>query len=214
MNLVELMLSVSLLAIVVASITHAVPVLQKNIDTTRLLREEITQVEQVIQTVTRSIRQAGFTNLLQINDPTIHQKKPPFPGLQIFNQSILATANSSQFAIPQTYSASSQPTDALLIRHAVLGHADCLGRKITKNRTQQGLARIGFFVQFRKVKNKYTGYLMCQSLNQQGHPQNDSILSGIDGFAVTLEERVVRMTLTMDSKRQYTAVIALQNEPL
>ena len=210
MNLVELMLSVSLLSIVISGLTHAVPILQKTLFEERTLREEIAQIEQVHQIITRSIQQSGYQDLLRIHQSN-RSVRAPFKAIQVFTQAVLTTNHAPQFSAPQTYLAGQRQTDALLIQHESNGHFDCVGRKITDQRTHQGLSRIGFFVQFRGNKSHSVGTLMCQSLTNKGHPQNDAILTGVQDFLVELQHDFVTIELTMASNRRYEMTIALQN---
>ena len=212
MNMVELMLSVSLLTIVLSGLTHAVPILQKNLYEGRTLREEIAQVEQVFQIITRSVQQAGFENIAKNQSNPSRAQKSSIQAIQIFMQATLTTDQVGKISAPQTYLAGRRQTDAMLIQHEAYGHFDCVGRKITDKRTHQGLSRIGFFVQFRGNKSNAVGTLMCQSLTNKGQAQNDAILTGVEDFLLFLEDGVVTIELTMQSKRQYQTSIALQNQ--
>lgn len=211
MNLVELMLSVSLLSIVISGLTHAVPILQKSLFEERTLREEIAQVEQVIQIISRSVQQAGYQNMSRRYEQGNRSQPRPSKAIQVFKQATLTTDKAPHFSAPQSYLAGRRITDALLIQHETYGHFDCVGRKITEKRTNQGLSRIGFFVQFRGNKSQSVGVLMCQSLTAKGHPQNDAILTGIQEFLIDLEDGLVTIDLTMASNRRYQMSIALQN---
>jgi len=212
MNMVELMLSVSLLTIVLSGLTHAVPILQKNLYEGRTLREEIAQVEQVFQIITRSVQQAGFENIAKNQSNPSRPQKSSIQAIQIFMQATLTTDQVGKISAPQTYLAGRRQTDAMLIQHEAYGHFDCVGRKITDKRTHQGLSRIGFFVQFRGNKSNAVGTLMCQSLTNKGQAQNDAILTGVEDFLLFLEDGVVTIELTMQSKRQYQTSITLQNQ--
>jgi len=212
MNMVELMLSVSLLTIVLSGLTHAVPILQKNLYEGRTLREEIAQVEQVFQIITRSVQQAGFENIAKNQSNPFRPQKSSIQAIQIFMQATLTTDQVGKISAPQTYLAGRRQTDAMLIQHEAYGHFDCVGRKITDKRTHQGLSRIGFFVQFRGNKSNAVGTLMCQSLTNKGQAQNDAILTGVEDFLLFLEDGVVTIELTMQSKRQYQTSITLQNQ--
>jgi hypothetical protein len=210
--MVELMLGISLLTIVLSGLTHAVPILQKSIYDGRNLREEIAQVEQVLQIITRSVQQAGFENIIKSQSQSTRSQKSPMQGIQVFQQATLTTDKVGKTPIPQSYLAGRRQTDAMLIQHETFGHFDCVGRKITDKRTHQGLSRIGFFVQFRGNKSNAIGTLMCQSLTNNSQIQNDAILTGVDDFLIYLEEGVVIIELTMQSARQYQTSIALQNQ--
>jgi len=210
--MVELMLGISLMTIVLSGLTHAVPILQKSIYDGRTLREEIAQVEQVLQIITRSVQQAGFENIIKSQSQSTRSQKSPMQGIQVFQQATLTTDKVGKTPIPQSYLAGRRQTDAMLIQHETFGHFDCVGRKITDKRTHQGLSRIGFFVQFRGNKSNAIGTLMCQSLTNNSQIQNDAILTGVDDFLIYLEEGVVIIELTMQSARQYQTSIALQNQ--
>jgi len=212
-NLVELMLSVSLLSMVISGLTHAVPLLQKTLFEHRTLREEIAQIEQVNQIITRSVQQSGYQNMRKVHDG-VGSERQPVKGIQVFTQAILTTNLAATFTAPQSYLAGVRQTDALLIQHESDGHFDCVGRKITEKRTHQGLARIGFFVQFRGNQSHSVGTLMCQSLSNNGQPQHDAILSGVNEFLVELQDGLVTIELTMASNRRYAISIALQNSML
>ncbi len=212
MNMVELMLGISLLTIVMSGLTHAVPILQKSIYEGRTLREEIAQVEQVLQIITRSVQQAGFENIIKNQSQITRSQKSPMQGIEIFQQAVLSTDKVGKISAPQSYLAGRRQTDAMLIQHDTYGHFDCVGRKITDKRTHQGLSRIGFFIQFRGNKSNAIGTLMCQSLTNKGQIQNDGILTGVDDFLIYLEDGVVIIELTMQSSRQYQTSIALQNQ--
>jgi type II secretory pathway component PulJ len=212
MNMVELMLGISLLTIVLSGLTHAVPILQKNIYEGRTLREEIAQVEQVLQIITRSIHQSGFENIIKSQSQSTRSQKVPLLGIQVFQQATLTTDKVGKISSPQSYLAGRRQTDAMLIQHETYGHFDCVGRKITDKRVHQGLSRIGFFVQFKGNKSNAVGTLMCQSLTNKGQAQNDAILTGVEDFLIYLEDDVVIIELTMQSTRQYQTSIALQNQ--
>lgn len=215
--MIELMLSVSLLAIVLSGLTHAVPIFQKSLFAERTLREEIAQVDHVIQILTRSVQQAGYVNLELGHGHASRDRrhlKPSTQGIQVFPLAILTTRPAPNVSQAQSYLAGNRQTDALLIQHEPYGHFDCVGRKITAKRTHQGASRIGFFVQFRGNKNHSTGTLMCQSLTNKGQAQNDALLVGVEDFVVRLEKGFVTIQFTMQSTRHYEVSIALHNEGL
>ncbi|MCX7253107.1 MAG: hypothetical protein NTX83_02025 [Burkholderiales bacterium] len=107
----------------------------------------------------------------------------------------------------------------MILSHIPFGHFDCLGRKITPNRTNNGLAHLGFFIQ-QSSSSRRNGALMCQSLDQKGLAQNDAILAGVKHFELeslppsTRDILGIQIKITTQSGRLYEQIVALINTPL
>jgi hypothetical protein len=189
MGLVELMLSMSIFSIAVNAITHSVPVFQKHYYDSRILREELSQVEHMFKIITRCVKQAGFKNMFEEKITRVKRLSIPFKIYKFFSKQFFRNEHNDSPSSPQIVSANLRSTDALLIRHEPFGHFDCLGRKISPTRTHQGLARMGFF-QIRGNKSNPTGVLMCQSLTNKGQIQNDILLAGYETFKWCSKKRI------------------------
>jgi hypothetical protein len=78
---------------------------------------------------------------------------------------------------------------------------------------------LGFFIQ-QGSSSRRSGALMCQSLDQKGVAQNDSILAGVKHFELeslppsTRDILGIQIKITTQSGRLYEQVIALRNTPI
>jgi hypothetical protein len=168
----------------------------------------------------RGTRQAGFGFKpnpwieKKLQSPTPQEWTP----IQILKNSTLKTGTIGA-GIATSKNNQGLINDAMILSHIPFGHFDCLGRKITPNRTNKSLAHLGFFIQ-QSSSSRRNGALMCQSLDQKGVAQNDSILAGVKHFELesfppsTSDMLGIRIKITTQSGRLYEQVIALRNTPI
>ena len=220
MNMLETLSSTVLAGLVLSSITHIIPVIQKKLANQDQFMQEIAEVEFAMQVMARAIRQAGFGFKpnpwigKKLQSPTFKRWTP----IQILKNSTLKTRPIGA-GIASSKNTQGLITDAMILSHIPFGHFDCLGRKITPNRTNNGLAHLGFFIQ-QDSSSEGKAALMCQSLDQKGVAQNDAILAGIKHFELeslppsTRDILGIRIKITTQSGRLYEQIVALRNTPL
>ena len=220
MNMLEMLISTVLAGLVLSSITHIIPVIQKKLAYQDQLIQEVADVEFAMQVMTRGIRQAGFGFKpnpwigKKLQSPTFKRWTP----IQILKNSTLKTRPIGA-GIASSKNTQGLITDAMILSHIPFGHFDCLGRKITPNRTNNGLAHLGFFIQ-QDSSSGGKAALMCQSLDQKGVAQNDAILAGIKHFELeslppsTRDILGIQIKITTQSGRLYELIVALRNTPL
>jgi hypothetical protein len=220
MNMLETLSSTVLAGLVLSSITHIIPVIQKKLVNQDQFMQEIAEVEFAMQVMARAIRQAGFGFKpnpwigKKLQSPTFKRWTP----IQILKNSTLKTRPIGA-GIASSKNTQGLITDAMILSHIPFGHFDCLGRKITPNRTNNGLAHLGFFIQ-QDSSSEGKAALMCQSLDQKGVAQNDAILAGIKHFELeslppsTRDILGIRIKITTQSGRLYEQIVALRNTPL
>jgi hypothetical protein len=81
-------------------------------------------------------------------------------------------------------------SDSLTVKHEVSPGIDfdCIGNTISKDRTKEGLAQQGFFVDRQATAPKGTkvngGSLICQSLDRHGRIQNTTLMNGVNYFSI------------------------------
>ena len=81
-------------------------------------------------------------------------------------------------------------SDSLMVKHQLSKglDMDCIGNTLTADRTKNGLAYQGFFVDRQasapKGKRVNGGSLMCQSLDRQGRLQSTTLMSGVHHLAI------------------------------
>ena len=220
MNMLETLSSTVLAGLVLSSITHIIPVIQKKLAYQDQLIQEIADVEFAMQVMARGIRQAGFGFKpnpwigKKLQSPTPQEWTP----IQILKNSTLKTGTIGA-GIATSKNNQGLINDAMILSHIPFGHFDCLGRKITPNRTNKSLAHLGFFIQQSNSSGR-SGALMCQSLDQEGLAQNDAILAGVKHFELeslppsTRDMLGIRIKITTQSGRLYEQVVALRNTPI
>jgi hypothetical protein len=220
MNMLETLSSTVLAGLVLSSITHIIPVIQKKLAYQDQFIQEIAEVEFAMQVMARGIRQAGFGFK---PNPWIGKKlQSPNPKewipIQILKNSTLKTGPIGA-GIASSKNTQGLINDAMILSHIPFGHFDCLGRKITPNRTNNGLAHLGFFIQ-QDSSSGGKAALMCQSLDQKGVAQNDAILAGVKHFELeslppsARDILGIRIKITTQSGRLYEQIVALRNTPL
>jgi hypothetical protein len=130
----------------------------------------ISEADRALELIGRAIRMAGYRNLQSAakkdakNNPDVFiwiQKRTGYRG-----------------------------SDALSIRHELSSGLDfdCLGNELKVDRTQQGLAQQGFYVDRQASAPKGAkvngGSLMCQSLDRQGRLQNTTLMNGVNSLLI------------------------------
>lgn len=81
-------------------------------------------------------------------------------------------------------------SDSLTVKHEVSPGIDfdCIGNTISKDRTKEGLAQQGFFVDRQATAPKGAkvngGSLICQSLDRHGRIQNTTLMNGVNHFSI------------------------------
>ena len=99
-------------------------------------------------------------------------------------------------------------SDALYVKQEVSDAADfdCIGNVITKERTKNGLAHQGFFLERSNNASKGSGVrggsLMCQSLDRQGRLQNSTLIQDVWGMKIEEipargAQKLIKVTLQM-----------------
>ena len=220
MNMLETLSSTVLAGLILSSITHIIPIIQKKLAFQDQLIQEIAEVEFAMQVMARAIRQGGFGFK---PNPWIGKKlQSPTPKewipIQILKNSTLKTGPIGA-GIASSKNTQGLINDAMILSHIPFGHFDCLGRKITPNRTNNGLAHLGFFIQ-QDSSSGGKSALMCQSLDQKGVAQNDAILAGVKHFELeslppsARDILGIRIKITTQSGRLYEQIVALRNTPL
>jgi hypothetical protein len=220
MNMLETLSSTVLAGLILSSITHIIPIIQKKLAFQDQLIQEIAEVEFAMQVMARAIRQGGFGFK---PNPWIGKKlQSPTPKewipIQILKNSTLKTGPIGA-GIASSKNTQGLINDAMILSHIPFGHFDCLGRKITPNRTNNGLAHLGFFIQ-QDSSSGGKAALMCQSLDQKGVAQNDAILAGVKHFELeslppsARDILGIRIKITTQSGRLYEQIVALRNTPL
>ena len=220
MNMLETLSSTVLAGLILSSITHIIPIIQKKLAFQDQLIQEIAEVEFAMQVMARAIRQGGFGFK---PNPWIGKKlQSPTPKewipIQILKNSTLKTGPIGA-GIASSKNTQGLINDAMILSHIPFGHFDCLGRKITPNRTNNGLAHLGFFIQ-QDSSSGGKAALMCQSLDQKGVAQNDAILAGVKHFELeslppsARDILGIRFKITTQSGRLYEQIVALRNTPL
>ena len=220
MNMLETLSSTVLVGLILSSITHIIPIIQKKLAFQDQLIQEIAEVEFAMQVMARAIRQGGFGFK---PNPWIGKKlQSPNPKewipIQILKNSTLKTGPIGA-GIASSKNTQGLINDAMILSHIPFGHFDCLGRKITPNRTNNGLAHLGFFIQ-QDSSSGGKAALMCQSLDQKGVAQNDAILAGVKHFELeslppsARDILGIRIKITTQSGRLYEQIVALRNTPL
>ena len=220
MNMLETLSSTVLVGLILSSITHIIPIIQKKLAFQDQLIQEIAEVEFAMQVMARAIRQGGFGFK---PNPWIGKKlQSPTPKewipIQILKNSTLKTGPIGA-GIASSKNTQGLINDAMILSHIPFGHFDCLGRKITPNRTNNGLAHLGFFIQ-QDSSSGGKAALMCQSLDQKGVAQNDAILAGVKHFELeslppsARDILGIRIKITTQSGRLYEQIVALRNTPL
>jgi hypothetical protein len=184
MNLLECTTSIAIHSLIVSSCIITLGHLQKAYQKQISRQQETAEVMHALHIMTRSVHQAGFPmhviDFPKINPASQSKKKI---ALQVRQNSGLNIHSPGEF-IFRKGAHTVQDSDAMIIRHASLGHFDCLGHRITKERLQQGYAFQGFFAQVQGTGKDRSGNLMCQSLDSKGRTQNDSILAGLKSLKI------------------------------
>jgi hypothetical protein len=212
MNLLECTTSIAIHSLIVSSCLISLGHLHKAYQKQMGKQQEISEVMHALHIMTRSIRQAGFP--IHVSDfPKI---KPPSKSnlknaIEVRQNSGLNIHNKGEFIYRKGIHAA-QDSDAIIIRHGSLGHFDCLGHRITKERLSQGYALQGFFAQVQGTGKDRTGSLMCQSLDNKGRLQNDSILTGLKSLKIhssttAANHSLIQIELTMMSGQTYSRAV-------
>jgi len=127
--MLEMLSSTVLAGLVLSSITHIIPVIQKKLAYQDQFIQEIADVEFAMQVMARGIRQAGFGFK---PNPWIG-KKLQFPTpkewtpIQILKNSTLKTGPIGA-GIASSKNTQGLINDAMILSHIPFGHFDCLGR--------------------------------------------------------------------------------------
>jgi type II secretory pathway component PulJ len=130
----------------------------------------LSDADRAMELMGRAIRMAGYRN-----NPTEQQQ------VDIRSQHAL-------LAIEKHHASSS--SDALIVRHEQ-SHGidlDCVGNSVTKERTQQHLVLLRFWVQKKSSlsndRGRYVSSLMCQSLDRHGRKHNSTLMNGVDALQI------------------------------
>lgn len=132
----------------------------------------IAEADRALELIGRAIRIAGYQNI-----KTADKQKSPqrvnFKKVQYIEVQKRAGYRGS---------------DALLVRHELSNGMDfdCIGNKLTQERTKNNLALQGFLVNRQASLPKGAkadgGSLICQSLDRQGRIQNTTLMNGVENL--------------------------------
>jgi hypothetical protein len=198
MNLLEWGTSIAMSSIIIGVTGNSLWLFQKAYQQKLHKQQEASEVMYAFHIISRSIRQAGFP-AVAMEFPKMKpknkgknssrtsfkssNKSSTLPALAIKKNSGLSSSSLGEFVFRKGVHTVND-SDAMVIRHAAYGHFDCLGHRLTEKRLDQKIAYQGFFTQTQGSGKNRTGTLMCQSLDNKGHIQNDGILSGIKRFEI------------------------------
>jgi hypothetical protein len=120
-------------------------------------------------------------------------------------------------------------SDTLLIKHEISDGLDfdCIGNTLTADRSKNGLAHQGFFVERQAGVAKGVrvngGSLMCQSLDRHGRLQNTTLMNGVHQLQIeeifssaekASAQKLFKATIRMDlgkSTAEFSRVYASRN---
>lgn len=217
MTLIEILVFLTLSAILTLLPAKFNGFLKQKLDDVLQQTQENHEALHALELISRSIRQAGFTHM--DSSHASQNKKSSMKGMKIRKNSGLSNAQIGQF-IDRKHTQSANQSDAMTIYHASHGHIDCLGHQVDEKRRIHQLGFHGYFVQWMGNAQKGSGMLMCQSLNNRGHLQNDGILSGvkrihfdpiIEGTHKEDEMVGVLIYLEMLSGQRYEHIVSRRN---
>jgi hypothetical protein len=236
MNLLEWGTSIAISSIIIGATGNSLWLFQKAYQKRLHKQQEASEVMYAFHIISRSIRQAGFPSAA-IEFPKIKPKsktktsaRSSFksslkssikPALAIKKNSGLSSSSLGEFVFRKGVNTVNN-SDAIMIRHAAHGHFDCLGHRITEKRLNQKLAYQGFFIQTQGTGKNRTGILMCQSLDNKGHIQNDGILSGINRFEIHQDNHphkklshmpisIIEIEIEMNSGQTYSLNVEMRH---
>lgn len=212
MNLLESTASIALHSLILSSCTFFLGFLHNTYQKQLQKQQEVSEVMYALHVMTRSIHQAGFPiQATDFSKTKSLQKSPIKPALEIRQDSGLSLQHLGEFTYRKGVHTVGD-SDAMVIRHGSLGHVDCLGHRLTKERLHHSYAFQGFFAQSQGTNKNRTGTLMCQSIDSKGKPQNDGILTGVKRFNIhetrtTQGHSLIRIELVMLSGRTYSRTV-------
>lgn len=143
------------------------------------------EADRALELIGRSIRLAGYQN-----SPSLSAKQ-----MQILKQDFLHIQKGAGF----------RGSDSIMVKHEVSQGVDfdCIGNVITKERTKKNLAQQGFIVNrqasIAKGMRVNGGSLICQSLDRQGHLQNNTLMNGIERLSIE-PIQASQLSVTQSSK--------------
>ncbi len=123
------------------------------------------EADRALELIGRAMRMAGYVNIKSTDLKKSTHKK----------QELLAIQKGVGL----------NRSDALFIKHEISDGVDfdCIGNALTKDRSKNGLAHQGFFLERQAGLSKgvrvHGGSLMCQSLDRQGRLQNTTLMNGV-----------------------------------
>lgn len=129
------------------------------------------EADRALELMGRAIRMAAYRNANSLN-PSARKKFSPGDYIQIQKNN------------------GYRGSDSLTVKHEVSPGIDfdCIGNTILKDRTKEGLAQQGFFVDRQATAPKGTkvngGSLICQSLDRHGRIQNTTLMNGVNHFSI------------------------------
>ena len=131
--------------------------------------------ERALELMGRAIRMAGYTH---IHD--VHRNVKTTKSNQPNQHPLISIEKNSGY----------RGSDSLQVKHGIseAGDMDCIGNKLTPDRTRHGLAFQGFRldhpVGMPKGARVSGGALICQSLDRQGRLQNTTLMNGIQHLRI------------------------------
>ena len=216
MNLTELLISMALSSLIMGISVKAGFEINHRIQNKLKLTQERNEVFHALNTISRTIRQSGF--------PAASMKFPKLKGHESFainepirvgKSSSLDTSRVGTFNFRKGINNVNE-SDALSIEHASQAQFNCLGQRITPKRLIKGNSYQGFFAQRIESAGLKTGMLICQTIDSNGHLQNDGILSGIAKLNFVLlpnpdKPEGLMVSLKMSSGIEYSRYVGLRN---
>lgn len=151
----------------------------------------ISEADRAFELIGRAIRMAAYRNI---------------QNTQIRSQTSGHKTNATLF-LEVNKKSGFRGSDALTIRHELSDgmNFDCIGNRLTKDRTKNNLAMQGFLVDRQagvpKGQKVNGGSLICQSLDRQGRIQNTTLMNGVNGLFI--EELNTTQTQSLRGQRLF-----------
>lgn len=188
---------------------------------------DIAEQERIFTLIGRAIRMAAY------RDPLAEPVKAPRGANAAPTAATSLTNSSAKTLAPLTIRKGSglNASDELIIHHGLHRNAskkagdevdfDCVGNPITTERTQKGVARLGFSLDrhvgnhaYRPVGSSHlVGSLMCESFDRQGRSHKTTLMTGIEQIRFDeVAPHKIQVELTVN-QRKLVRIYARRNTP-
>ena len=217
MNIIESLSAITLTSIVLGLTTYSTLEWSQYILKRMDLYQEATGVIHAMNLMARTIRNAGFpSNIREFPKVSENHVFKQTQAITIAKNAGISNQYIGTFTLRKGIASVNQ-SDAMIVRHASMGHFDCLGQRITESRMNQKISHQGFFLQWTYLGSHKTGQLMCQSLDNNGQLQNSGLLLGVHYLGMELislsnNKKMVELRLEMASGKSYRRVINLRHD--